>query len=110
MPAAGPDVVRAYFELDARRETDALVALFADDATVVDENETHRGTGEIRAWRTGTASRYLYATEVFGTEALSEDRYLVTGRLTGNFPGGTADLRWEFTVTGERISRLIIAP
>jgi hypothetical protein len=38
------------------------------------------------------------------------DRYLVTGRLTGNFPGGTADLKWDFTIAGQRIAWLIIAP
>jgi hypothetical protein len=35
---------------------------------------------------------------------------VVTGRLTGNFPGGTAELKWDFTVAGGRIGRLIIAP
>jgi hypothetical protein len=54
--------------------------------------------------------KYTYTTDVFRTEALGVDRYLVTGRLTGDFPGGTAGLRWEFTVAGECISRLVIAP
>ena len=44
------------------------------------------------------------------TERTGEDTYLVTGRLTGNFPGGTADLRWRFTVAGDLIRRLEIAP
>jgi len=35
--------------------------------------------------------------------------YVVTGRLTGNFPGGTADLNWDFTIAGQHITRLIIA-
>ena len=38
------------------------------------------------------------------------DRFVVTGRLTGNFPGGTAELKWDFTVAGDRISQLVIAP
>jgi hypothetical protein len=38
------------------------------------------------------------------------ESYLVTGRLTGNFPGGTAELQWRFTVHGDLISRLEIAP
>ena len=68
------------------------------------------GLGEIRAWRTGPAVKYTYTTEVFGSEATSAGRYLVTGRPTGDFPGGTADLRWDFAVTGDLISRLVIAP
>jgi hypothetical protein len=35
---------------------------------------------------------------------------VVDVRLTGNFPGGTADLRFDFTVTHDRITHLVIAP
>jgi hypothetical protein len=105
-----PPVVSRYFELDAARDVDAIVALFADDAAVVDEGETYRGADKIRAWRLGPASKYTYETHVGETENAGPDRYVVTGRLTGNFPGGTADLRWDFTVAGDRISRLVIAP
>jgi hypothetical protein len=105
-----PDVIRRYFVLDAEREIDSIVALFSDDATVVDEGETRHGTTAIRAWQTGPASQYTYTTDVLGTDALTADRFVVTGRLTGNFPGGTAELKWDFTVAGDRISQLVIAP
>jgi hypothetical protein len=105
-----PDVIRRYFVLDADREIDSIVALFSDDATVVDEGETRRGTPAVRAWQTGPASRYTYTTDVLGVEALTADRVVVSGRLTGNFPGGTAELKWEFTVADDRISQLVIAP
>ena len=107
---APADVIRRYFELDADRDIDSILALFSDDATVVDEGETRHGTAEIRAWQTGPASKYTYTTEVLGTVALEADRYVVTGRLTGNFPGGTVELKWDFTVAGGRIGRLVIAP
>jgi hypothetical protein len=107
---APADVVRRYFELDADRDIDSLVALFSDDATVVDEGETRHGTAEIRAWQIGPASKYTYNTEVLGTVPLDAGRYVVTGRLTGNFPGGTAELTWDFTVARGRIRRLVIAP
>jgi hypothetical protein len=96
--------------LDAARDIDAIVALFSADATVFDEGQSRRGTSEIRDWQLGPASRYVYSTEVTGSETVGADRYVVGGRLTGNFPGGTADLRFDFTVDGDRISRLHIAP
>jgi len=34
----------------------------------------------------------------------------VSGRLRGNFPGGTADLKWDFTIAGQYITRLVIGP
>ena len=80
-----PDVISRYFEVDARSDIDAVVALFTDDAVVVDEGKTWRGTGEIRAWREGPASLYQYTTEVFDTNPTGKNEYLVTGRLEGNF-------------------------
>jgi hypothetical protein len=95
-------------EADARRDIHAIVALFSDEAVDVDESQTYHSTSEIRGWQEGAASRYQYTTEVFGTERTGEESYLVTGRLTGNFPGGTAELQWRFTVQGDLISRLEI--
>jgi len=103
-------MISRYFERDADRDIDSIVSLFAEDATVIDEGEQRHGTAEIRAWQTGAASKYTYTTEITGAEALGPNRYLVTGRLTGNFPGGTADLNWDFTIAGQRITQLIIAP
>jgi hypothetical protein len=105
-----PNVIRRYFLLDADREIDSIIALFTDDATIIDEGETRHGTMEIRPWQTGPASQYTYTTDVLATDALTAHRFVVTGRLTGNFPGDTAELKWDFTVAGDRISQLVIAP
>ncbi len=105
-----PGVISRYFERDADRDIDSIVGLFVADATVIDEGEERHGTAEIRAWQTGAASKYTYTTEITGADALGPDRYLVTGRLTGDFPGETADLNWDFTIAGRHITRLIIAP
>jgi len=110
MPLQMPEPLTHYFEQDALRDVEAIVAVFADDATVTDEGETRQGVAEIRAWQLGPASAYSYRTELRNTEQLGPDRYLVTGRLSGNFPGGTADLTWDFTIAGNKISRLVIAP
>jgi ketosteroid isomerase-like protein len=105
-----PDVISRYFEREADRDIDSIVSFVAEDATFIDEGEERHGTTEIRAWQTGAASKYTYTTEITGAEALGPDRYLVTGRLTGNFPGGTADLKWDFSMAGQHITPLTIAP
>ena len=43
-------------------------------------------------------------------EQLGANRYLVSGHLTGNFPGGTANLNWDFTIADDQITHLVIAP
>ena len=105
-----PEVVGRFFELDAVRGIEAIVALFADDATVIDEGETRHGTAAIHAWQTGPASKYTYTTEIINSETLTPDHHLVRGRLTGNFPGDTAELTFDFTIADQRITRLAIAP
>ena len=105
-----PDAVERYFDADSRRDIDAIVALFTPDAVVVDEGETRRGSSEIRSWQEGPASRYDYSTEVISGGPTSEGGYVVAGRLEGNFPGGTADLMWQFGLAGDLISRLEIRP
>ncbi|HEY8286358.1 MAG TPA: nuclear transport factor 2 family protein [Chloroflexota bacterium] len=105
-----PDVITRYFEADARRDIGAIVVLFTDEAVVVDEGQTYHGTAEIRSWQEGAASKYQYTTEAFGTQRPAENSYLVTGRPTGNFPGGTAELKWRLTIQGDLVSRLEIAP
>jgi ketosteroid isomerase-like protein len=108
MSSLDAPVITRYFEADARRDIDAIVALFTDEAVVVDEGQTYHGSAQIRGWQEGAASRYQYTTNVFGTQRTGKESYLVTGRLTGNFPGGTAELQWRFTVQGDLISRLEI--
>jgi hypothetical protein len=100
--------ITSYFDADAKRDATVVVALFSDDAEVIDEGQTWRGVDRIRAWREGPTSKYAYTTRVFGTEHVSAGEYEVTGRLDGNFPGGTANLHWRFTLVGGRIKTLHI--
>lgn len=110
MSSTVPNVISRYFELDEERDIKSIVDLFAENATVVDEGEARHGRVEIHAWQVGPASRYTYTIEVLNTELVGPDRYRVSGHLTGNFPGGTADLKWDFTIADERIASLVIAP
>jgi SnoaL-like protein len=105
-----PEVVQRYFASDAERDTQAILELFADDATVIDEGEERRGTGEIRRWRTGPASRYQYTTTILDGHPTGEGGYRVIARLDGNFPGGSVELKHDFRIDGDRISYLKIAP
>jgi uncharacterized protein (TIGR02246 family) len=108
MSDVNPEVVRRYVAAQATRDFDTLVELFSDDGVVVDEDKTWRGKAQIRAWREGVASVYQYTTELLGVESAGEGRHVARIRLEGNFPGGVVELRYRFTVDGERITRLEI--
>jgi len=105
-----PDVITRYFAAQSARDLDAIVGLFADDGVLIDEGQIRRGTEQIRDWRDNVAAVCEYTTEVRGVDRVAEGRYVARVRLEGNFPGGTVDLRHRFTVAGDKIHRLAIAP
>jgi ketosteroid isomerase-like protein len=109
-PRPAQDVVSRYFEADARRDIDAILSLFRDDAVVIDEGRAWRGGAEIRQWRLGPASKYEYTNTIATIDQTDDTHYRVSGRIDGNFPGGTAELTWDFSAVGGLISRLKIAP
>lgn len=103
-------LVDRYFSADGRRDADAIVDLFTADAVVIDEGRTRRGTAEIRDWQDHAASEYQYTTTVLNRVADGDTACAVTVRLEGNFPGGTADLKFDFRLADGLISALTIAP
>jgi ketosteroid isomerase-like protein len=110
MTTATPDVVSRYFDTTARQDLDAMVGLFAEDAVVIDEGHTYRGTAEIRGWKDGVASKYEYTTTLISSESIGDGTYLLVNRVEGNFPGGVVDLKFRFGVAGDKIRHLEIAP
>ena len=109
-PEPAEDVVSRYFAFDASRDIEAVLSLFSDDAVVFDEGREWRGSAEIRRWRLGPASKYEYTTTVETIDAIDGTHSRASGRIDGNFPGGTAQLTWDFSTIGGLISRLEIAP
>jgi ketosteroid isomerase-like protein len=108
-----PAVIRSYLRAAERADAadaDEIVACFAEDGEVTDEGETRRGHDAIRQWWQGPATVFAYTVDVLGTRALGDDRYSVATRLNGNFPGGIADLDYRFTLRGDLIAKLEIAP
>ena len=106
LPAAALGFVEGWQGRDATR----VEALFAEDATVSDQGERFRGLTEIREWIGGsinlftTTLTFLGAREVDGMVGASY-------RLEGDFPGGVADLEYQFRINEEGlIERLDFAP
>jgi uncharacterized protein (TIGR02246 family) len=101
-----PEVITQYFDAQSARDFNALVSLFAEDGVVIDEGKTWNGVGEIRAWRDKAASVYQYTTDVLDVQPTTKDQFVARVHLEGDFPGGTVDLDYRFTLDGELIRRL----
>jgi len=109
-PASIPPPIERYQAAHDRHDIDAALESFADDAVVHDEDETWAGTDRIRQWLAKTSTEYTYTRTLLGAEPTGKASWLVRNRLEGNFPGSVVDLRYEFTLDGDRIAALTIAP
>ncbi|MET7425647.1 nuclear transport factor 2 family protein [Dactylosporangium sp. NPDC005555] len=109
-PADLPAVILAY--LTAHRSRDAVAASSActDDAVVDDDGHTYRGRAEIQAWIRDAAAEYDYTATLTAATRTDDTRYVALHHLEGNFPGGTVDLQYRFTLRGDLIARLVIEP
>jgi len=74
---------------------------------VKDEGRTHSGPEAITAWKAAASAKYSYVALPFAVERCA-GRFIVTVRLTGNFPGSPVDLRYAFRLGRGRIASLEI--
>jgi len=104
------EVIRRYLEAHDRRDRDAALSAFTPDATVADDGHSYVGSQEIRGWLGKTSTEFTYTRTLVDARQVDANTWLITNRLEGNFPGNVVDLRYEFVLTGDLISRLVIAP
>jgi ketosteroid isomerase-like protein len=109
-PTQLPATIRAYLAAHAAGDVDAAIRTFTATAEVVDEGQTFRGTEEILGFLRTSGSEFTYATELTGAQGIDDAHWVATNRLEGDFPGGVAELNYRFTLAGELIAELVIAP
>ncbi len=100
-----PETVTRYFELANRGDREAMAALFAPDAVVEDEGQSHAGTAAIRTWLHEVENRYRPRYQLEAATSAG-DVTTVAFVVSGSFPGSPASLRQAFTLSNGLISRL----
>jgi len=103
-----PKPIAAYFTAD-KQDSEAVAQCFTDNAVVKDEGHTYHGRAAIKQWKADASSKYQYTSEPFACEQ-KDGTFVVTSRLTGNFPGSPVSLRFFFGLDGDRIASLEITP
>ena len=103
-----PEPIAAYFDTD-KRDAEAVARCFTKRAVVKDEGQTHTGVAAIKAWKSAASAKYTYTSEPFAVDQ-KDGGYVVTSRLTGNFPGSPLNLRFAFRLERGKIASLEIAP
>lgn len=107
MPLELPTPVRRYFEAERADDTRHMGDFFAADATVTDEGRTYTGLEAIRIWKQESKAATSYQVTPLKAEQV-EGRFVVTGRVEGDFPGSPVNLRYFFRLSDDRIMSLEI--
>jgi len=107
MSEALPQPIAAYIAGSNAHDADACAACFTDRAVVRDEGREMQGTAAIRHWMDAAIKKYGHVVEVI-TSAEADGKTIVTGRVSGNFPNSPVELRYAFTLAGEKIAHLEI--
>jgi ketosteroid isomerase-like protein len=102
-----PHPIAAYIAASNAHDADACAACFTDRAVVRDERREMHGTAAIRHWMDTAIKKYGHVVEVI-TSAEADGKTIVTCRVSGNFPNSPVELRYAFTLAGEKIGHLEI--
>ena len=105
-----PAVVRYLSAQDDTSDRQSVVDVFASNARVTDEGITYKGQEAIRGWLTTAATEFTYTTTLIGQRSDEPDQWSVHARIEGDFPGGVADLGFQFSIFGGEITELSISP
>ena len=103
MSLALPQPLAAYFAADL-----TSADCFHQEAVVRDENATHRGRAAIQRWREESARKYNYSVQPLAVRR-EDQRWLVSSRVTGNFPGSPVELQYAFQLADSQIVELEIS-
>ena len=101
-----PGPIAAYFAAD-RESGEAVARCFTEDAVVKDEGHTYQGRAAIKQWKAEASAKYQYTCEPFACEK-KDGKFVVTSKLTGNFPGSPVNLRFLFGLECDGIASLEI--
>ena len=104
-----PTAIRTFVDTTNAGDSEGFVAGFTEDAFLSDWGREYRGHEGVADWNStdniGKASRFeLLAVK----PGLGDQQLVATVVVTGDGYNGTSDL--EFTLRGDRVARLVIAP
>lgn len=101
-----PEPIAKYFEAD-KQDGLSVARCFTEAAVVVDEGQSYLGHAEITAWKNAASAEFSYAVELLTFEENGKN-CIVTGRVTGNFPGSPTELKYIFILESGKIASLEI--
>jgi hypothetical protein len=103
-----PEPLESYFEAVNREDVEAMLVPFAANAVVRDEGRTRSAVRELREWIEEVTEKYHPRFEVEDVVAEGAEAAVVTGLVSGTFPGSPVRLHYAFRMSGQKITHLEI--
>jgi len=100
--------VAIYIAAANAQDIEAVTAISSEGAVVRDEGQSHQGIAAIRQWAAEASNKYHPTVEALDA-AQADGKTILSGRVSGDFPGSPIDLRYVFTLNGGKIERLQIS-
>ena len=107
MPISLTPIIQSYVDASNAHDVKSILACFADDAVVRDENATRRGKIDIERWASETIEKYKFHFKPLNVERRANET-VVSIEVSGSFPGSPVTLDYHFSVANDKISSLII--
>ena len=102
-----PPLIQCYIDVSNAHDVESILACFANDAVVRDENATHRGRIEIERWITTTIEKYKFQFKPLSSVE-GDNETIVSIEVSGTFPGSPISLDYHFTIVDNKIECLTI--
>ena len=102
-----PEPIANYFAADMAGDASALARCFTAEGVVRDEGGTFTGIAAIQEWHMRAKAKYHFTVEPLSVGA-RDGEIVVTGKVTGDFPGSPITLPYAFRVAGHKIVSLEI--
>jgi hypothetical protein len=107
--AALPATVVTYLATPKEELGPILRQVFAADAVVHDEGNTHVGIDAIRGWSDSVAAAFTFTREVV-SGVVRGGAVVVRVKVRGDFPGSPVELHHHFSIADGKITALTICP
>jgi hypothetical protein len=102
-----PSLITEFVNASNNRDSNAVIACFAEDAIVHDEGQEMHGLSAIKEWSDKGFEKYQYVIEPIGIADTGESAVL-TSTVSGSFPGSPVSLDFNFVIHQDRIVALNI--
>ena len=102
-----PKLIDTYIKAENAYNADTALACFSENATVLDEGETHRGKKAIREWMEKVKKKYSPQFRPLGIKEIKEEITMTT-EVSGTFEGSPVKVDYHFKIKNNLIEDLNI--